>query len=88
MNQNWRSRSSIQFNCEKQSAVGSRGMVTANNPLGAMAGAEMIAAGGNAVDAAIATLFTLSVVEPMMVGFSGGGIFHIRTPDGQHVICL
>ena len=86
MNQNWRSRSSIQFNCEKQSAVGSRGMVTANNPLGAMAGAEMIAAGGNAVDAAIATLFTLSVVEPMMVGFSGGGIFHIRTPEGQHVI--
>jgi len=82
----WRERAQITFDCEKQPAIGSRGMVTANNPLGAMAGAEMLAAGGNAVDAAVATLFTLTVVEPMMVGFSGGGIFHIRTPDGDHVI--
>ena len=86
MSQNWRDRANVTFDCEKQPATGSRGMVTANNPLGAMAGAEMLAAGGNAVDAAVATLFTLTVVEPMMVGFSGGGIFNIRTPDGEHVI--
>jgi len=82
----WHSRAAVDFRCEKQPATGSRGMVTANNPLGAMAGAEMLAAGGNAVDSAVATLFTLTVVEPMMVGISGGGIFHIRTPDGEHVI--
>lgn len=86
MTGNWRDRAGTLFDCEKQPATGSRGMVTANNPLGAMAGAEMLAAGGNAVDAAVATLFTLTVVEPMMVGISGGGIFHIRTPDGEHVI--
>ena len=86
MTDGWRDRANVTFSCEKQPATGSRGMVTANNPLGAMAGAEMLAAGGNAVDAAVATLFTLTVVEPMMVGFSGGGIFHIRTPDGEHVI--
>jgi gamma-glutamyltranspeptidase/glutathione hydrolase len=86
MSGNWRTRAGVTFDCEKQPARGSRGMVTANNPLGAMAGAEMLAAGGNAVDAAVATLFTLTVVEPMMVGFSGGGIFHIRTPEGEHII--
>ena len=86
MSPTWRDRASVPFACEKRPATGSRGMVTANNPLGALAGAEMLAAGGNAVDAAVATLFTLTVVEPMMVGFSGGGIFHIRTPTGEHVI--
>ncbi|MCA8929864.1 MAG: gamma-glutamyltransferase [Alphaproteobacteria bacterium] len=86
MSPTWRERAHIRFACEKRPATGSRGMVTANNPLGALAGAEMLAAGGNAVDAAVATLFTLTVVEPMMVGFSGGGIFHIRTPAGEHVI--
>jgi gamma-glutamyltranspeptidase / glutathione hydrolase len=72
--------------CEKRPAFGARGMVVTNHPLASAAGNEMLAAGGNAIDAAIAALFTLTVVEPMMVGILGGGTAHIRRADGAHII--
>jgi gamma-glutamyltranspeptidase/glutathione hydrolase len=84
MTTDWRSRASTTFTCQKKIASGSRGMVVSNHPLASAAGAEMLAAGGNAIDAAIATLFTLTVVEPMMVGIIGGGMAHIRLADGSH----
>ena len=84
MGGNWRDRAATVFELQKQPAISSRGMVVSNHPLASSAGAEMLAAGGNAIDAAIATLFTLTVVEPMMVGIIGGGMAHIRLADGSH----
>jgi gamma-glutamyltranspeptidase/glutathione hydrolase len=84
MGGNWRNHAGTGFDCQKRPASGSRGMVVSNHPLASAAGAEMLAAGGNAIDAAIATLFTLTVVEPMMVGIIGGGMAHIRLADGSH----
>ncbi len=86
MTDHWRHGAGTVFDCEKQPARASRGMVVTNHPLASAAGAEMLAAGGNAVDAAVAALFTLSVVEPMMVGILGGGIAHLRLPDGTHTV--
>src|SRR5712671_6168736 len=84
MTGNWRDLTTTGFICQKRPATGSRGMVVSNHPLASSAGAEMLAAGGNAIDAAIATLFALTVVEPMMVGIIGGGMAHIRLADGSH----
>jgi gamma-glutamyltranspeptidase/glutathione hydrolase len=82
----WRDKAGTTFDCEKRPALGTRGMVVTNHPLASAAGAEMLAAGGNAIDAAIAAFFTLTVVEPMMVGILGGGMAHIRLADGSHTV--
>lgn len=76
----------LPFTCDKHPASGSGGVVVTNHPLGTAAGAEMLAAGGNAVDAAVAALLTLTVVEPMMVGIAGGGLSHVRMADGTNVV--
>jgi gamma-glutamyltranspeptidase/glutathione hydrolase len=69
----------------KDEVVASRAVVATNHALASTAGVEMLARGGNAVDAAVAALFTLSVVEPMMVSICGAGFFLIRDAAGRVV---
>jgi gamma-glutamyltranspeptidase/glutathione hydrolase len=60
-----------------------RNVVSTSQPLAAAAGALMLARGGNAVDAALATAITLTVVEPCMNGI-GGDAFAILW-DGERL---
>src|SRR6266478_6060125 len=67
--------------------IGKRGAVAANHPLAAQAGLMALRAGGNAVDAAVATAVTLSVVEPMMSGLGGDGFYQVyQQATGRAVV--
>src|SRR5260370_17312241 len=66
-----------ELRCYRPLIIGHRGAVAANHPLAAQAGLLALRAGGNAVDAAVATAVTLAVVEPMMSGLGGDGFYHV-----------
>jgi len=63
--------SDLQFLSRRSPVFGRRGMVAASQPLAVAAGLEILAAGGNAADAAVATAAALNVTEPTSTGLGG-----------------
>ena len=61
----------------------SGGVVVSESPQASQAGINVLNAGGNAVDAAIATTFAIGVTRPEMCGIGGGGFLLYRGADGS-----
>ena len=65
-----------------------RGVVASDNPIASRVGAAVLAAGGNAADAAAATALALGVVSPLSSGIGGGGfaVVHMAESGETHAI--
>ncbi len=61
----------LRFESRRSPVLARRGMVATSQPLGAQVGVEVLQAGGNAADAAVATAAAMNVVEPNMNGIGG-----------------
>jgi gamma-glutamyltranspeptidase/glutathione hydrolase len=71
------------FSSRRSTVYGQRGVVATSQPLAAQAGVSVLADGGNAFDAAVATAAALNVVEPTSTGLGGDVFACYRTADGD-----
>src|SRR5947207_12613953 len=67
-------------------AEGERGMVATAQHEASEAGLQILRAGGNAIDAAVAVGYALAVVDPCCGNIGGGGFMLIRRADGHHTV--
>lgn len=68
--------------------AGREGIVVAENNLAAKVGAEILAKGGNAVDAAVATGFALAVTHPRAGNIGGGGFMLVYDAESKETVAI
>jgi gamma-glutamyltranspeptidase/glutathione hydrolase len=68
-----------------QIARGRRGAVVSVDPIASKVGLDVLKAGGNAVDAAVAVALALAVVHPQAGNLGGGGFLVVRMADGREL---
>lgn len=78
----------IRYDDLQHPVLGSSGMVAAQNRLSAESGAQILAAGGSAVDAAVATGFSLAVTLPRAGNLGGGGFMLIHDAANDENIAI
>lgn len=71
------------YSAEAAPVTASTGMVVSTDEYASDVGVDILRAGGNAVDAAIAVQFALAVVNPEAGNIGGGGFLVLRTADGE-----
>jgi gamma-glutamyltranspeptidase/glutathione hydrolase len=65
-----------------------RGGIVTDEPRASLVGRDIIAAGGNAIDAAVAAYFTLSVTMPSAAGLGGGGVCLVHDADKNETVAF
>ena len=78
----------VSYDARFHPVIADDGRVVAQDKLAAQVGRDMLARGGNAVDAAVATGFALAVTHPQAGNLGGGGFMLIALAEDRRVIAL